>query len=70
MLISRGVTGYIKKLNEFLSSPEGSKVSDEDFKIKKIALRSTENIQVAICSLSLMMADILNGILRSEASMP
>jgi len=46
--LARGVTGYIKKLNEFLSSPEGSKVSDEDFKIKKIALRSTENIQAMI----------------------
>jgi len=46
--LARGVTGYIKKLNEFLSSAEGSKVSDEDFKIKKMALRSTENIQSMI----------------------
>jgi len=46
--LARGVTGYIKKLNEFLSSSEGSKVSDEDFKIKKMALRSTENIQAMI----------------------
>lgn len=45
--LARNVTGYIKKLNEFLSS-EGSKVSDEDFKIKKMALRSTENIQAMI----------------------
>jgi len=46
--LARGVTGYIKKLNEFLASPEGNKVSDEDFRIKKMALRSTENIQAMI----------------------
>ena len=42
----RGVTGYLKKLREFLGSPAGRKAEDEDVKIKKMALRSTENIQV------------------------
>ena len=40
------MTGYLKKLKEFLNSPAGRKAEDEDVKIKKIALRSTENIQV------------------------
>ena len=45
--LARGVTGYLKKLREFLSSPAGRKADSEDVKIKKIALRSTENIQVS-----------------------
>jgi len=46
--LARGVTGYLKKLREFLSSPAGRKADSEDVKIKKIALRSTENIQTMI----------------------
>jgi len=46
--LARGVTGYLKKLKEFLSSPAGRKADSEDVKIKQIALRSTENIQMMI----------------------
>jgi len=46
--LARGVTGYLKKLKEFLNSPAGRKSDSEDVKIKKIALRSTENIQTMI----------------------
>ena len=48
--LARGVTGYLKKLREFLPSPAGRKADSEDVKIKKIALRSTENIQVRYLS--------------------
>ena len=44
----RGVTGYLKKLKEFLSSPAGKKTDSEDVKIKEMALRSTQNLQVQI----------------------
>jgi hypothetical protein len=44
--VYRGVTGYLKKLKEFLNSPAGKKAEEEDVKIKQIALRSTENLQV------------------------
>jgi hypothetical protein len=44
--LCRGVTGYLKKLKEFLNSPAGKKAEEEDVKIKQIALRSTENLQV------------------------
>ncbi len=44
--VCRGVTGYLKKLKEFLNSPAGKKAEEEDVKIKQIALRSTENLQV------------------------
>ncbi len=47
-VIFRGVTGYLKKLKEFLSSPAGRKTDSEDVKIKQIALRSTENLQVSV----------------------
>ena len=40
------MTGYLKKLKEFLNSPAGKKGDSEDVKIKQIALRSTENLQV------------------------
>jgi hypothetical protein len=46
--LARGVTGYLKKLREFLSSPAGKKTDDEDVKIKQIALRSTQNLQMMI----------------------
>lgn len=46
--LARGVTGYLKKLKEFLSSPAGRKTEEEDVKIKQIALRSTENLQAMI----------------------
>jgi len=46
--LARGVSGYLKKLKEFLASPAGRKADSEDVKIKKIALRSTENIQTMI----------------------
>ena len=42
----RGVTGYLKKLKEFFNSPAGKKTDSEDVKIKQIALRSTQNLQV------------------------
>ena len=46
--VFRGVTGYLKKLKEFLSSPAGKKTDSEDVKIKEMALRSTQNLQVQI----------------------
>ena len=43
--LARGVQGYIKKLKEFLAkAPAGTK--PEDLNIKKIALKTNENIQV------------------------
>lgn len=45
--LARGVTGYLKKLKEFLSTPAG-KQDTEDVKFKKIALRTTENLQAMI----------------------
>jgi len=49
--LARGVQGYIKKLKEFLAT-SGTKASkegdEEDVKIKQIALRTNENIQVMI----------------------
>jgi len=45
--LARGVTGYLKKLKEFLATPAG-KQDTEDVKFKKIALRTTENLQAMI----------------------
>jgi len=45
--LARGVTGYLKKLKEFLNSPAGRQ-DNEDVKIKKIALKTTENLQAMI----------------------
>jgi len=45
--LARGVTGYLKKLKEFLNSPAGRQ-DNEDVKIKRIALKTTENLQVMI----------------------
>ena len=46
--LARGVQGYIKKLKEFLavSGTKPAKEGEEDVKIKQIALRTNENIQV------------------------
>ena len=43
--LARGVQGYIKKLKEFLAKPTPGTGTD-DIKIKQIALRTNENIQV------------------------
>ena len=43
--LARGVQGYIKKLKEFLAKPTPG-TSPDDIKIKQIALRTNENIQV------------------------
>ena len=43
--LARGVQGYIKKLKEFLAKPPAG-TKPEDLNIKKIALRTNENIQV------------------------
>jgi hypothetical protein len=45
--LARGVQGYLKKLKEFLNTPAG-KQDTEDVKFKKIALRTTENLQMMI----------------------
>jgi len=45
--LARGVTGYLKKLKEFLNSAAGRQ-DNEDVKIKKIALKTTENLQAMI----------------------
>ena len=50
--LARGVQGYIKKLKEFLATT-GTKAApdgEEDVKIKQIALRTNENIQVMLFS--------------------
>ena len=39
--------GYIKKLKEFLAKPPAS-ASPEDKKLKQVALRTNENIQVTV----------------------
>ena len=39
--------GYIKKLREFLAKPPAG-TSPEDKKLKQVALRTNENIQVII----------------------
>jgi hypothetical protein len=52
------VTGYLKKLKEFLNSPAGKKAEEEDVKIKQIALRSTENLQVTSWFLDLELTKI------------
>ena len=47
--LARGVQGYIKKLKEFLATTGTKPNKDdevEDVKIKHIALRTNENIQV------------------------
>ena len=41
--------GYIKKLREFLAKPPAG-TSPEDKKLKQVALRTNENIQVTICT--------------------
>ena len=41
-----GLQGYIKKLREFLATAKTNKEGEEDVKIKRIALRTNENIQV------------------------
>lgn len=49
--LARGVQGYIRKLKEFLASSGTKPVKNEeqeDVKIKQIALRTNENIQVMI----------------------
>jgi hypothetical protein len=56
--VCRGVTGYLKKLKEFLNSPAGKKGEEEDVKIKQIALRSTENLQVTSWFLFLELTKI------------
>ena len=43
--LARGVQGYIKRLKEFLAKPPAD-TKPEDLNIKKIALRTNENIQV------------------------
>ena len=52
--LARGVQGYIKKLKEFLATT-GTKPAKEgeveDMKIKQIALRTNENIQVLLHAL-------------------
>ena len=45
--LARGVQGYIKKLREFLAKPTPG-TGPDDIKIKQIALRTNENIQVRI----------------------
>lgn len=45
--LARGVQGYLKKLKEFLKTAAG-KQDTEDVKFKKIALRTTENLQMMI----------------------
>jgi len=45
--LARGVQGYIKKLKEFLAKPPAG-TKPEDLNIKKIALRTNENIQLMI----------------------
>ena len=45
--LARGVQGYIKKLKEFLAKPTPG-TGPDDIKIKQIALRTNENIQVRI----------------------
>ena len=39
--------GYIKKLREFLAKPPAG-TSPEDKKLKEVALRTNENIQVIV----------------------
>ena len=39
--------GYIKKLREFLAKPPAG-TSPEDKKLKQVALRTNENIQVRV----------------------
>ena len=49
--LARGVQGYIRKLKEFLASSGTKPVKNEeqeDVKIKQIALRTNENIQVRL----------------------
>jgi len=46
--LARGVQGYIKKLREFLATAKTNKEGEEDVKIKRIALRTNENIQAMI----------------------
>ena len=47
--LARGVTGYISKLREFLKTA-GTRAkqaeAEDDIKVKQIALRTNENIQV------------------------
>eukprot|EP00088_Acartia_fossae_P057066 TRINITY_DN6651_c0_g1_i8.p1 TRINITY_DN6651_c0_g1~~TRINITY_DN6651_c0_g1_i8.p1 ORF type:complete len:312 (+),score=118.37 TRINITY_DN6651_c0_g1_i8:40-936(+) len=45
--LARGVSGYLKKLKEFLNSPAGRQDND-DVKFKKLALKTTENLQAMI----------------------
>jgi len=45
--LARGVQGYISKLREFLAKPPAG-TSPEDLNIKKIGLRTNENIQFII----------------------
>jgi len=45
--LARGVQGYISKLKEFLAKPPAG-TKPEDLNIKKIALRTNENIQMMI----------------------
>merc|ERR1712066_911458 len=45
--LARGGQGYISKLKEFLAKPPAG-TKPEDLNIKKIALRTNENIQVMI----------------------
>ena len=49
-LLFNYLKGYIKKLREFLAKPPVS-TSPEDKKLKQVALRTNENIQVIIGAL-------------------
>ena len=47
--------GYIKKLREFLAKPPAG-TSPEDKKLKQVALRTNENIQVTV---KLLFCDLI-----------
>ena len=57
--LARGVQGYISKLKEFLAKPPAG-TSPEDLNIKKIGLRTNENIQVVTCNVYQMKYFLTN----------